>query len=70
MLPTRSQETLAKLLTSSAIEAVAELRRAKFDAPRPAEVLASLMIRRREPRRKRLSSRVQMVTRESAAVCL
>jgi len=56
-----------KLLTSSAIEAVAELRRGeKFDAPRPAEVLGFLDDSPKgTEKEKDVSSRVQMVTRES-----
>src|SRR6266853_983950 len=56
-----------KLLTSSAIEAVAELRRGeKFDAPRPAEVQGFLDDSPKgTEKEKDVSSRVQMVTRES-----
>ncbi len=56
-----------KLLTSSAIEAVAELRRGeKFDAPRPAEVQGFLNDSPKgSEKEKDVSSRVQMVTRES-----
>ena len=56
-----------KLLTSSAIEAVAELRRGeKFDAPRPAEVQSFLDDSPKgTEKEKDVSSRVQMVTRES-----
>jgi hypothetical protein len=56
-----------KLLTSSAIEAVAELRRGeKFEAPRPAEVQGFLDDSSRgTEKQKDVSSRVQMVTRDS-----
>ena len=56
-----------KLLTSSAIEAVADLRRGeKFDAPRPAEVKGFLDDSSRgTEKQKDVSSRVQMVTRDS-----
>ncbi len=56
-----------KLLTSSAIEAVAELRRGeKFDAPRPAEVRGFLDDSSKgTEKQKDVSSRVQMVTRDS-----
>jgi len=56
-----------KLLTSSAIEAVAELRRGeRFDAPRPAEVKGFLDDSSRgTEKQKDVSSRVQMVTRDS-----
>jgi len=56
-----------KLLTSSAIEAVAELRRGeKFDAPRPAEVQGFLDDSSKgTEKQKDVSSRVQMVTRDS-----
>src|SRR5258706_5587442 len=56
-----------KLLTSSAIEAVADLRRGeKFDAPRPAEVLGFLDDSPKgTEKEKDVSSRVQMVTRDS-----
>jgi hypothetical protein len=57
-----------KLLQASAIEAVAELRRGeKFDAPKPAEVQGFLDDSTKAPEQEKdLSSRVQMVTRESA----
>ena len=56
-----------KLLTSSAIEAVAELRRGeKFEAPRPAEVRSFLDDSSKgTEKQKDVSSRVQMVTRDS-----
>jgi hypothetical protein len=56
-----------KLLTSSAIEAVAELRRGeKYDAPKPAEVQGFLDDSPKgTEKEKDVSSRVQMVTRES-----
>jgi hypothetical protein len=56
-----------KLLKSSAIEAVAELRRGeKFDAPRPAEVRGFLDDSSRgTEKQKDVSPRVQMVTRDS-----
>ncbi len=56
-----------KLLTSSAIEAVAELRRGeKFDAPRPAEVQGFLDDSSKgTEKQKDVSPRVQMVTRDS-----
>ena len=56
-----------KLLTSSAIEAVAELRRGeKFEAPRPAEVRGFLDDSSKgTEKQKDVSSRVQMVTRDS-----
>ena len=56
-----------KLLTSSAIEAVAEVRRGeKFDAPRPAEVRGFLDDSSKgTEKEKDVSSRVQMVTRDS-----
>ena len=56
-----------KLLTSSAIEAVAELRRGeKFDAPRPAEVQGFLDDSSKgTEKEKDVSPRVQMVTRDS-----
>ena len=56
-----------KLLTSSAIEAVADLRRGeRFDAPRPAEVKGFLDDSSRgTEKQKDVSSRVQMVTRDS-----
>jgi hypothetical protein len=56
-----------KLLQASAIEAVAELRRGeKFDAPKPAEVQGFLDDSSKgEEQEKDVSSRVQMVTRES-----
>jgi ARG/rhodanese/phosphatase superfamily protein len=58
-----------KLLTSSAIEAVADLRRGeKFDAPRPAEVQGFLDDSSKgTEKQKDVSSRVQMVTRDSDA---
>jgi hypothetical protein len=58
-----------KLLQASAIEAVAELRRGeKFDAPKPAEVQGFLDDSTKGPeKQKDVSSRVQMVTRESAS---
>jgi hypothetical protein len=56
-----------KLLQASAIEAVAELRRGeKFDSPKPAEVQGFLDDSTKGPeQQKDVSSRVQMVTRES-----
>jgi hypothetical protein len=56
-----------KLLTSSAIEAVAELRRGeKFEAPRPADVRGFLDDSAKgTEKQKDVSSRVQMVTRDS-----
>jgi len=56
-----------KLLQASAIEAVADLRRGeKFDAPRPAEVKGFLDDSSRgTEKQKDVSSRVQMVTRDS-----
>jgi hypothetical protein len=56
-----------KLLTSSAIEAVAELRRGeKYDAPKPADVQGFLDDSPKgTEKEKDVSSRVQMVTRES-----
>src|SRR6266849_841997 len=56
-----------KLLTSSAIEAIAELRRGeKFDAPRPAEVQGFLDDSSKgTEKQKDVSPRVQMVTRDS-----
>jgi hypothetical protein len=56
-----------KLLTSSAIEAVAELRRGeKYDAPKPADVQGFLDDSSRgTEKEKDVSSRVQMVTRDS-----
>mgnify|MGYP001207921246 CR=1 FL=1 len=56
-----------KLLTSSAIEAVAELRRGeKFDAPKPADVQGFLDDSSKGTEtQKDVSSRVQMVTRDS-----
>jgi ARG/rhodanese/phosphatase superfamily protein len=56
-----------KLLTSSAIEAVAELRRGeKFDAPKPGDVRGFLDDSSKGiEKEKDVSSRVQMVTRDS-----
>jgi hypothetical protein len=56
-----------KLLTSSGIEAVAELRRGeKFDAPKPADIQGFLDDSPKgTEKEKDVSSRVQMVTRES-----
>jgi hypothetical protein len=56
-----------KLLTSSAIEAVAELRRGeKYDAPKPADVQGFLDDSSKGPEKEKdVSSRVQMVTRDS-----
>jgi hypothetical protein len=56
-----------KLLKASAIEAVAELRRGeKFDAPKPADVRGLLDDSKAEEKQKDVSSRVQVITRESA----
>src|SRR5439155_2406452 len=55
-----------KLLKASAIEAVAELRRGeKFDAPKPADVKGLLDDSKGEEKQKDVSSRVQVITRES-----
>ena len=55
-----------KLLKASAIEAVAELRRGeKFDPPKPADVRGLLDDSKGEEKQKDVSSRVQVVTRES-----
>lgn len=55
-----------KLLKASAIEAVAELRRdQKFEAPKPEEV-HSLLDDSGEEKQKDVSSRVQVITRDSA----
>jgi hypothetical protein len=55
-----------KLLKASAIEAVAELRHGeKFDAPKPAEVRGLLDDSKGEEKQKDVSSRVQMVTKET-----
>jgi hypothetical protein len=56
-----------KLLQASAIEAVAELRRGeKYDAPKPADVQGFLDDGSKGPEEeKNVSSRVQMVTRDS-----
>src|SRR5256884_5810931 len=55
-----------KLLKASAIEAVAESRRGeKFDAPKPADVKGFLDDSKGAEKQKDVSSRVQMVTRES-----
>ena len=56
-----------KLLQASAIEAVAELRRGeKFDAPKPVEVQGFLDDGSKGPEKEKdVSSRVQMVTRDS-----
>ncbi len=55
-----------KLLKASAIEAVAELRRGeKFAAPKPADVRGFLDDSKGAEKQKDVSSRVQMVTRES-----
>ena len=56
-----------KLLKASAIEAVAELRRGeKFDAPKPVEVQSFLNDGSKgAEQEKEVSSRVQMVTRDS-----
>lgn len=55
-----------KLLKASAIEAVAEFRRGqKFEAPKPAEV-HSLLDDSGEEKGKDVSSRVQVITRDSA----
>jgi hypothetical protein len=56
-----------KLLKASAIEAVAEFRSGeKFDAPKPAEVESLLDDSKAEAKQKDVSSRVQVITRESA----
>jgi hypothetical protein len=55
-----------KLLKASAIEAVAELRHGeKFDAPKPADVRGLLDDSKAEEKQKDVSSRVQMVTKET-----
>ena len=55
-----------KLLKASAIEAVAELRHGeKFDAPKPADVRGLLDDSKGEEKQKDVSSRVQMVTKET-----
>ncbi|MFN2578862.1 MAG: ARPP-1 family domain-containing protein [Pyrinomonadaceae bacterium] len=56
-----------KLLQASAIEAVAELRRGeKFDAPKPVDVQGFLDDGSKGPEQEKdVSSRVQMITRES-----
>ena len=56
-----------KLLKASAIEAVAELQGdKKFDAPKPAEVLGFLDDSKAPEKGKDVSTRTQMVTRESS----
>jgi len=56
-----------KLLKASAIEAVAELRRGeKFEAPKASDVRGLLDDSKGEEKQKDVSSRVQMVTKESA----
>jgi ARG/rhodanese/phosphatase superfamily protein len=55
-----------KLLKASAIEAVAELRHGeKFDAPKPADVRGLLDDSKAEEKQKDVSSRVQLVTKET-----